>query len=151
MKFMTFIKCQINSLFCFILFFYQRVLHQNLSAKLYSALRMLRTILVKEAGEGVMAYHIFGFVLSHFLSFHCFPFMTIFVYENKRLYSVHKTSTFAWPKRSHGSKINSFDFLQFFQDAIFVFIHIYILLFVISIPFYFNTCPNKLLLPPFST
>lgn len=61
--------------------------------------------------------------------------MTIFVYENKRLYSVHKTSTFAWPKRSHGSKINSFDFLQFFQDAIFVFIHIYILLFVISIPF----------------
>ncbi|XP_051146387.1 ATP-dependent DNA helicase Q-like 4A [Andrographis paniculata] len=31
-----------------------------LSAKLYSALRMLRTILVKEAGEGVMAYHIFG-------------------------------------------------------------------------------------------
>lgn len=25
---------------------------------------MLRTILVKEAGEGVMAYHIFGFVLS---------------------------------------------------------------------------------------
>ncbi|KAK6156989.1 hypothetical protein DH2020_011237 [Rehmannia glutinosa] len=32
----------------------------NLSAKLYSALRMLRTILVKEAGEGVMAYHIFG-------------------------------------------------------------------------------------------
>ncbi|XP_022763289.1 ATP-dependent DNA helicase Q-like 4A [Durio zibethinus] len=32
----------------------------NLSAKLYSALRLLRTILVKEAGEGVMAYHIFG-------------------------------------------------------------------------------------------
>lgn len=32
----------------------------NLSAKLYSALRMLRTALVKEAGEGVMAYHIFG-------------------------------------------------------------------------------------------
>ncbi|KAJ0078072.1 hypothetical protein Patl1_36830 [Pistacia atlantica] len=32
----------------------------NLSAKLYSALRMLRTLLVKEAGEGVMAYHIFG-------------------------------------------------------------------------------------------
>ncbi|CAK7357054.1 unnamed protein product [Dovyalis caffra] len=32
----------------------------NLSAKLYSALRMLRTVLVKEAGEGVMAYHIFG-------------------------------------------------------------------------------------------
>ncbi|KAF2319851.1 hypothetical protein GH714_019616 [Hevea brasiliensis] len=32
----------------------------NLSAKLYSALRMLRTTLVKEAGEGVMAYHIFG-------------------------------------------------------------------------------------------
>ncbi|KAK6131895.1 hypothetical protein DH2020_034368 [Rehmannia glutinosa] len=34
----------------------------NLSAKLYSALRMLRTILVKDAGEGVMAYHIFGFI-----------------------------------------------------------------------------------------
>ncbi|KAK6240973.1 hypothetical protein SCA6_006362 [Theobroma cacao] len=32
----------------------------NLSAKLYSALRMLRTVLVKEAGDGVMAYHIFG-------------------------------------------------------------------------------------------
>ncbi|KAK3016325.1 hypothetical protein RJ639_007305 [Escallonia herrerae] len=32
----------------------------DLSAKLYSALRMLRTLLVKEAGEGVMAYHIFG-------------------------------------------------------------------------------------------
>ncbi|KAG0503947.1 hypothetical protein HPP92_004019 [Vanilla planifolia] len=32
----------------------------NLSAKLYAALRMLRTTLVKEAGEGVMAYHIFG-------------------------------------------------------------------------------------------
>ncbi|KAI3803887.1 hypothetical protein L1987_32051 [Smallanthus sonchifolius] len=32
----------------------------NLYAKLYSALRMLRTLLVKEAGEGVMAYHIFG-------------------------------------------------------------------------------------------
>ncbi|XP_059648178.1 ATP-dependent DNA helicase Q-like 4A [Cornus florida] len=32
----------------------------NLSAKLYSSLRMLRTVLVKEAGEGVMAYHIFG-------------------------------------------------------------------------------------------
>ncbi|GAB2293116.1 hypothetical protein Dimus_027328 [Dionaea muscipula] len=32
----------------------------NLSAKLYSALRLLRTALVKEAGEGVMAYHIFG-------------------------------------------------------------------------------------------
>ncbi|XP_068662077.1 ATP-dependent DNA helicase Q-like 4A isoform X2 [Aristolochia californica] len=32
----------------------------NLSAKLYTALRMLRTLLVKEAGEGVMAYHIFG-------------------------------------------------------------------------------------------
>ncbi|TXG64064.1 hypothetical protein EZV62_011058 [Acer yangbiense] len=36
------------------------VLQQNLSAKLYSSLRILRTILVKEAGEGVMAYHIFG-------------------------------------------------------------------------------------------
>ncbi|KAK4491251.1 hypothetical protein RD792_001986 [Penstemon davidsonii] len=32
----------------------------NLSAKLYSSLRMFRTIIVKEAGEGVMAYHIFG-------------------------------------------------------------------------------------------
>ncbi|XP_039173258.1 ATP-dependent DNA helicase Q-like 4A isoform X2 [Eucalyptus grandis] len=31
-----------------------------LSAKLYTSLRMLRTILVKEAGDGVMAYHIFG-------------------------------------------------------------------------------------------
>ncbi|XWS54876.1 hypothetical protein CRYUN_Cryun10bG0127200 [Craigia yunnanensis] len=31
-----------------------------ISAKLYSALRMLRTVLVREAGEGVMAYHIFG-------------------------------------------------------------------------------------------
>ncbi|GLT86281.1 hypothetical protein SLE2022_044270 [Rubroshorea leprosula] len=38
----------------------QSVADLNLSAKLYSALRMLRTILVKEAGEGVMAYHIFG-------------------------------------------------------------------------------------------
>ncbi|XP_071691559.1 ATP-dependent DNA helicase Q-like 4A isoform X2 [Rutidosis leptorrhynchoides] len=32
----------------------------NLYTKLYSALRMLRVQLVKEAGEGVMAYHIFG-------------------------------------------------------------------------------------------
>lgn len=32
----------------------------NLSAKLYTALRKLRSALVKEAGEGVMAYHIFG-------------------------------------------------------------------------------------------
>ncbi|KAI4341997.1 hypothetical protein MLD38_026661 [Melastoma candidum] len=32
----------------------------DLSAKLYSSLRLLRTILVKEAGEGFMAYHIFG-------------------------------------------------------------------------------------------
>ncbi|KAK7412041.1 hypothetical protein VNO78_03487 [Psophocarpus tetragonolobus] len=32
----------------------------NLSAKLYTALRMLRTSLVREAGDGVMAYHIFG-------------------------------------------------------------------------------------------
>ncbi|EPS70667.1 hypothetical protein M569_04093, partial [Genlisea aurea] len=32
----------------------------DLSAKLYSALRLLRTVLVKEAGDGVMAYHIFG-------------------------------------------------------------------------------------------
>lgn len=61
---------------------------------------------------------------------------------------MYKTPTFIGPRRSHGSKINSFDFLQFFQDAIFVFIHIYILLFVVSIPLYFNICPNKLLLPP---
>ncbi|KAL6517738.1 hypothetical protein OROMI_033439 [Orobanche minor] len=32
----------------------------KLSAKLYSALRMLRTSIIKEAGEGVMAHHIFG-------------------------------------------------------------------------------------------
>ncbi|ESW20522.1 hypothetical protein PHAVU_006G216200 [Phaseolus vulgaris] len=32
----------------------------NLSAKLYTALRMLRTTLVKEAGDSVFAYHIFG-------------------------------------------------------------------------------------------
>ncbi|XP_038877365.1 ATP-dependent DNA helicase Q-like 4A isoform X2 [Benincasa hispida] len=32
----------------------------QLSAKLYSSLRMLRTNLVKEAADGVMAYHIFG-------------------------------------------------------------------------------------------
>ncbi|XP_041012179.1 ATP-dependent DNA helicase Q-like 4A [Juglans microcarpa x Juglans regia] len=32
----------------------------NLSAKLFSALRMLRTILLKEAGEGFLAYHIFS-------------------------------------------------------------------------------------------
>ncbi|GKB23104.1 ATP-dependent DNA helicase Q-like 4A protein [Tanacetum coccineum] len=32
----------------------------NLYAKLYSALRMLRRQLLNEAGEGVMAYHIFG-------------------------------------------------------------------------------------------
>ncbi|ERM97820.1 hypothetical protein AMTR_s00118p00027960 [Amborella trichopoda] len=32
----------------------------KLSALLFSALRTLRTMLVKEAGEGVMAYHIFG-------------------------------------------------------------------------------------------
>ena len=82
--------------------------------------------------------------------------MTIFVYENKMFYTVHKTPTFVGPERNHGSKINSFDFLQFFQDAIFVFIqtykifidflqvfqdaifvsiHIYILLFVICIHF----------------
>ncbi|OMP01612.1 hypothetical protein COLO4_11772 [Corchorus olitorius] len=38
----------------------------NLSAKLYSALRMLRTLLVKEAGDGVMAYHIFGVKRSRY-------------------------------------------------------------------------------------
>ncbi|XP_068658889.1 ATP-dependent DNA helicase Q-like 4A isoform X2 [Aristolochia californica] len=38
----------------------QYELDLNLSAKLYTALRMLRALLVKEAGEGVMAYHIFG-------------------------------------------------------------------------------------------
>lgn len=32
---------------------------QRLSEKLFSALKALRTALVKEAGEGVMAYHIF--------------------------------------------------------------------------------------------
>lgn len=32
----------------------------DLSAKLYTALRMLRTTLCREAGEGVMAHHIFG-------------------------------------------------------------------------------------------
>lgn len=32
----------------------------NLSTKLYTALRTLRTLLVKEAGEAVMVYHIFG-------------------------------------------------------------------------------------------
>lgn len=32
----------------------------NLSAKVYSALRILRSTLMKEAGEGVMAHHIFG-------------------------------------------------------------------------------------------
>ncbi|KAK7246876.1 hypothetical protein RIF29_41746 [Crotalaria pallida] len=32
----------------------------DFSAKLYCALRKLRTAIVKEAGEGVMAYHIFG-------------------------------------------------------------------------------------------
>ncbi|XP_058771804.1 ATP-dependent DNA helicase Q-like 4A [Vicia villosa] len=32
----------------------------NLSAKLYTALRMLRTALCREAGEGVYAHHIFG-------------------------------------------------------------------------------------------
>lgn len=37
-------------------------------AKLYSALRMLRTVLVKEAGEGVMAYHIFGNVTLQHIS-----------------------------------------------------------------------------------
>lgn len=45
-----------------ILFF----LLQGLSAKLYSSLRMLRTNLVKEAADGVMAYHIFGRVLVLF-------------------------------------------------------------------------------------
>jgi len=38
----------------------KRNLLQNLSAKLYTALRMLRTTLVKEAGDGVFAHHIFG-------------------------------------------------------------------------------------------
>ncbi|XP_021901514.1 ATP-dependent DNA helicase Q-like 4A isoform X2 [Carica papaya] len=39
---------------------YQPEVDLNLSAKLYSALRILRTNLVKEAGDRVMAYHIFG-------------------------------------------------------------------------------------------
>ncbi|KAL5973073.1 hypothetical protein ACLOJK_039880 [Asimina triloba] len=38
----------------------QQEVDLNLSAKLYASLRLLRTQLVKEAGEGVMAYHIFG-------------------------------------------------------------------------------------------
>ncbi|XP_052206048.1 ATP-dependent DNA helicase Q-like 4A [Diospyros lotus] len=40
----------------------------NLSAKLYTALRRLRTALLKEAGEGVMAYHIFGNATLHQIS-----------------------------------------------------------------------------------
>lgn len=32
----------------------------NLSAKIYAALRKLRTVLVKEAGDAVMAHHLFG-------------------------------------------------------------------------------------------
>jgi bloom syndrome protein len=34
----------------------------NLSANMYTALRKLRTALVKEAPDGVMAYHIFMYV-----------------------------------------------------------------------------------------
>lgn len=50
--------CLLNFLIC--LEFFNRSLLQNLSAKLYTALRMLRTAIVREAGDGVMAYHIFG-------------------------------------------------------------------------------------------
>ncbi|KAK4339909.1 hypothetical protein RND71_041371 [Anisodus tanguticus] len=39
---------------------HQSPVDTDLSAKLFPALRKLRTILVKEAGDGVMAYHIFG-------------------------------------------------------------------------------------------
>ncbi|KAL4588461.1 hypothetical protein LXL04_001352 [Taraxacum kok-saghyz] len=38
----------------------QQEVDTNLSTKLYTALRELRTLLVKEAAEGMMAYHIFG-------------------------------------------------------------------------------------------
>ena len=84
-------KSTLLVLFYFI--FLRHVLLQNLSAKLYSALRMLRTLLVKEAGEGVMAYHIFGFVFSHF-PYSC---TIISIYDYFCL----------WESRS---KINSFDF-----------------------------------------
>ncbi|KAK1267193.1 ATP-dependent DNA helicase Q-like 4A [Acorus gramineus] len=40
----------------------------NLSAKLFASLRLLRTLLLKEAGEGVMAYHIFGNATLHLMS-----------------------------------------------------------------------------------
>lgn len=40
----------------------------NLSAKLYAALRLLRTILIKEGGEGVLAHHIFGNATLHEMS-----------------------------------------------------------------------------------
>ncbi|KAK1309981.1 ATP-dependent DNA helicase Q-like 4A [Acorus calamus] len=40
----------------------------NLSAKLFASLRLLRTLLMKEAGEGVMAYHIFGNATLHLMS-----------------------------------------------------------------------------------
>ncbi|XAR56334.1 DNA helicase [Bertholletia excelsa] len=40
----------------------------NLSAKVYTALRRLRTLLLKEAGDGVMAYHIFGNATLHLIS-----------------------------------------------------------------------------------
>ncbi|XXG73559.1 hypothetical protein AAC387_Pa07g2458 [Persea americana] len=46
----------------------QNEVDTNLSAKLYGALRTLRTVLVKEAGEGVMAYHIFGNATLHQIS-----------------------------------------------------------------------------------
>ncbi|OVA10929.1 Helicase [Macleaya cordata] len=40
----------------------------TISGKLYSALRKLRTVLLKEAGEGVNAYHIFGNATLHHIS-----------------------------------------------------------------------------------
>ncbi|XP_047337358.1 ATP-dependent DNA helicase Q-like 4A [Impatiens glandulifera] len=46
----------------------QQETDSNLSAKLYTALRRLRTVLLKEAGDGVMAYHIFGNATLHQIS-----------------------------------------------------------------------------------
>ncbi|CAI9103814.1 OLC1v1002376C1 [Oldenlandia corymbosa var. corymbosa] len=53
----TISQTTIQFFFCLIIF---SVHTQTLSAKLYSALRILRANLAKEAGDGVMAYHIFG-------------------------------------------------------------------------------------------
>ena len=47
---------------------------QELSARLFTALRLLRTTLMREGGDGVLAYHIFGYVcvvlLTHCLIWH---------------------------------------------------------------------------------